>query len=88
MPELTHAGSRGFRWGKRMMRLAAIVGLLAAFAAEVHAQQLTGWVDWDWLRNQPSVDEALDGGVRHLRLASAIQILVDGSSGRGVIREP
>ncbi len=49
--------------------------------------RLQGWVNWDWLRAQTSIDEALDGGVRHLRLDSPVQVLVDGSSGHGVIRE-
>jgi DNA-binding NarL/FixJ family response regulator len=53
----------------------------------VHAQQTKGWVNWDWLRQQESFEEALDGGVRHLRLSSPVQVLVDGSSGQGVIRE-
>ena len=53
----------------------------------VHAHLLQGWVNWDWLRRQPSAEEALDGGVRHLRLESPVQVLVDGSTGHGVIRE-
>ncbi len=54
----------------------------------VHAHQMQGQVNWEWLRRQPSVDSALDGGVRHLRLASPVEVLVDGSTGRGIIREP
>jgi len=54
----------------------------------VHAHRLHGWVNWDWLRQQPSIEEALDGGVRHLRLEAPVHVLVDGSSGHGVIREP
>ena len=53
-----------------------------------HAHQHQGWVNWDWLRRQLSVDEVLEGGVRHIRLDLPIQVLVDGSSGQGVIREP
>ena len=52
----------------------------------VHSHRLQGWVDWDWLRLQSGGEEALDGGVRHLRLASPVQVLVDGSLGHGVIR--
>jgi hypothetical protein len=54
----------------------------------VHEAQMQGWVDWDWFRRQNSIDEALGGAVKHLRLDTPIQILVDGSSGQGVIREP
>jgi hypothetical protein len=54
----------------------------------VHAQGRQGWINWDWLRRKPCLEEALDGGVRHIRLESPVQVLVDGSSGRGVIREP
>jgi hypothetical protein len=54
----------------------------------VHAHRLQGWVNWDWLRRQTTVADALDGGVRHLRLESPVEVLVDGSSGHGVIREP
>jgi hypothetical protein len=59
---------------------------VAFFAVHAHRQQ--GWVNWEWLRQQPCVDEALGGGVRHIRLGSPVQVLVDGSSGRGVILEP
>jgi hypothetical protein len=52
----------------------------------VHSRRLQGWVNWDWLRRQSCVEEALDGGVRHLRLGSPVQVLVDGSLGHGVIR--
>jgi len=58
---------------------------VAFFAVHAHRQQ--GSVNWDWLRQQPCIDEALAGGVRHLRLDSPVQVLVDGSSGHGVIRE-
>ncbi|MCU0303526.1 MAG: hypothetical protein MUC56_05675 [Thermoanaerobaculales bacterium] len=53
----------------------------------VHAHHRQGRVDWEWLRRQPTLEEALDGTVRHVRLLSPLQVLVDGSSGRGVIRE-
>ena len=54
----------------------------------VHARQRNGWVNWEWFRQQPCIDERLDGGVRHIRLESHALVLVDGSSGHGVIREP
>jgi hypothetical protein len=54
----------------------------------VHSHRLQGWVNWDWLRSRPCLGDALDGGVRHLRLDEPVEVLVDGSSGRGIIREP
>jgi hypothetical protein len=54
----------------------------------VHARQELGWIDWDWFRQQPCIDMKLEGGVRHIRLDSPALVLVDGSSGHGVIREP
>lgn len=53
----------------------------------VHTHQKQGYVNWDWLRRQKCIEDALDGGVRHLRLERPVQVLVDGSSGHGVIRE-
>jgi hypothetical protein len=53
----------------------------------VHDSQHQGWVNWDWLRRQPAIEEAVGGGVRHIRLTSPVEVLVDGSSGHGVIRE-
>ena len=54
----------------------------------VHAHRNQGWINWEWLRQQPVVEEQLEGAVRHIRLTSPVQVLVDGSSGRGVILEP
>jgi len=59
---------------------------VAFFAVHSHLQQ--GWVNWDWILKQPYIEEALDGAVRHLRLDSPIQVVVDGATGRGVIRQP
>ena len=53
----------------------------------VHTHQKQGYINWDWLRRQRCIEDALDGGVRHLRLERPVQVLVDGSSGHGVIRE-
>ncbi len=53
----------------------------------VHARRQQGRVNWEWLRRQAVVEEILGGGVRHLRLPSPVEVLVDGSSGRGIIRE-
>ena len=51
----------------------------------VHEKDASGVINWDWLDRQASKIEALDGVVRHLRLAEPAQVLVDGSSSRGVI---
>ncbi|MCP4902720.1 MAG: hypothetical protein GY906_37630 [bacterium] len=41
-------------------------------------------IAWDWLDNQPSVWEGRY--VRQIRLPNALEVLVDGTSGRGLIR--
>jgi len=46
-----------------------------------HAGRFT--VDWGWLGRQPAVTETKF--VRHVRLASPLQIKVDGRTSRGVI---
>ncbi|MBN1424768.1 histidine kinase [Candidatus Fermentibacteria bacterium] len=51
----------------------------------VHQRRGDGCIDWEWLSAQPSVDEHLDGAVRHLRVSAPLQVLVDGRSGRGAI---
>jgi len=56
---------------------------IAFFA--IHQLSGGGWVNWQWFDAQPVVDEAMDGVIRHLRLANPVQVLVDGSSSRGVI---
>jgi hypothetical protein len=52
-----------------------------------HARQQRSRINWEWLRRQTSLRDELDGGVRHLRLDEPLQVVVDGSSGRGLIRE-
>ncbi len=52
----------------------------------VHQRQGRGWVDWSWLAAQPELNADLDGVVRHLRLDRPLEIVVDGSTGRAVIR--
>ncbi len=54
----------------------------------VHAATATGTINWDWLDGQEAVFEELEGAVRHLRLEKPVQVLVDGSLGRGVILKP
>jgi DNA-binding NarL/FixJ family response regulator len=44
-----------------------------------------GRIDWRWLAAQPAAGEELGGQVRHIRLSTPLQVLVDGASGRGVI---
>jgi hypothetical protein len=58
---------------------------IAFFA--VHALANDGWINWEWFDKQPAVTEGLGGTIRHLRLDDPVQVLVDGSSGRGVILE-
>jgi hypothetical protein len=45
-----------------------------------------GLLDWEWLAEQPAVEEA--GPVRLLRFASPVVVRMDGRSGRGVISKP
>ncbi|MCP4895754.1 MAG: hypothetical protein GY906_02170 [bacterium] len=56
---------------------------VAFFAA--HRIRDESFINWDWFRQQQSIEEAFDGVVRHLRLETPISVVVDGSSGRGVI---
>ena len=51
----------------------------------VHAVDGRGRINWEWFRSRPSIDESLGGGIRHIRLPSPLQILVDGETGTGVI---
>jgi CheY-like chemotaxis protein len=53
----------------------------------VHTQDQSGTIDWEWFARQPAMSEVMDGVVRHLRLERPAQVLVDGSSSRGVILE-
>jgi len=53
----------------------------------VHSAANGGFIKWDWFTRQTAVSEALDGAVRHLRLDHPVEVVVDGSSGRGVILE-
>jgi hypothetical protein len=53
----------------------------------VHAVGGGGSIHWEWLDRQDAVSEAQQGAIRHLRLDQPVQVLVDGSSGRGVILE-
>jgi hypothetical protein len=40
-------------------------------------------IDWEWLSRQKKINEL--SRVRHVRLNSPLQIMVDGRSGRGII---
>jgi CheY-like chemotaxis protein len=53
----------------------------------VHEVEGGGMINWEWLDNQESKTVAMDGVVRHLRLDYPAQVLVDGSTSRGVILE-
>ena len=45
-----------------------------------------GSVDWEWLTEQPSVDE--DGCVRHLRFDTPIRVIMNSRTSQGVIFKP
>jgi CheY-like chemotaxis protein len=45
-----------------------------------------GFVDWDWLTDQPAASE--NGCVRHLHLNKPLQVVMNGKLGRGVIFKP
>ena len=53
----------------------------------VHEQNGSGVINWEWLDGLEPADEALNGAVRHFRLKQPAQVLVDGSTSRGVILE-
>jgi hypothetical protein len=45
--------------------------------------EASGWIDWDWLGAQPTVEQARF--VRHIRTARDLSVRADGRLGRGVI---
>jgi len=45
-----------------------------------------GFVDWDWLANQPAVEEI--GCVRQLRFGSPVVVTMNGTIQKGIIRKP
>ncbi len=49
----------------------------------VNAEAGEGWVDWEWLRQQPAVGER--DGVRHVRLAAPVVVVMSGKKGKGVV---
>jgi CheY-like chemotaxis protein len=53
----------------------------------VHEKDSSGAINWEWLDHQTPSAEAMNGAVRHFRLERPAQILVDGSTSRGVIIE-
>jgi hypothetical protein len=52
----------------------------------VNPDEGDGSVDWAWLRSQPAASEAC--GVRHLRLASPLDIRIDGRRNAGLVLKP
>jgi hypothetical protein len=52
----------------------------------VNPQAGDGFVDWEWLRSRPAVEET--AFVRHLRFETPLQVRMDGRSGRGAILKP
>jgi hypothetical protein len=47
------------------------------------ADEASGWIDWDWLAAQPTVE--LGPFVRHVRTARELAVRADGRQGRGAI---
>lgn len=45
-----------------------------------------GFVDWTWLSSQPAVEE--QGYVRHLRVASPLEVVMNGRTSQGLIFKP
>jgi hypothetical protein len=45
-----------------------------------------GFVDWDWLRRQPSIEEKIF--VRHLRLSNPVLVKMNSRQNKGVILKP
>src|SRR5260370_12543843 len=45
-----------------------------------------GSVDWEWLTDQPSVDE--DGCVRHLQFDAPIKVVMNSRTSQGIIFKP
>jgi CheY-like chemotaxis protein len=45
-----------------------------------------GTVEWEWLASQPALEER--GCVRHIRLAGAVTVLMNGHAGTGMILKP
>ncbi len=52
----------------------------------VHDSRGQGHVNWEWLDQQESACEELDGVVRHVQLEHPVHVLVDGKERRGVVR--
>ena len=45
-----------------------------------------GFVDWDWLADQPAVEEV--GCVRHIRFDDPVVVTMNGTKQQGIIRKP
>jgi CheY-like chemotaxis protein len=52
----------------------------------VNTSQLLGFIDWDWLKNQPSQSEF--NFVRHLRFKKPLSAKINGRKNKGVILKP
>jgi CheY-like chemotaxis protein len=52
----------------------------------VNQEMGEGFVDWEWLANQPAVDEI--GCVRHIRFDDPVVVTMNGTIQRGIIRKP
>jgi len=54
----------------------------------VHQLDGSGSINWEWLDRQTHRAVSMGGVLRHIRLDEPAEVLVDGSTGRGVILEP
>ena len=52
----------------------------------VNSEMDEGFVDWDWLAEQPSAGES--EFVRHVRLEQSVTIKMSGHTGQGVVLKP
>ncbi|MCJ7554414.1 MAG: histidine kinase, partial [Ignavibacteriaceae bacterium] len=52
----------------------------------VNSQTQGGFIDWDWLLSQPTVEKL--GFTRHLRFDSAVSVKIDGHKNMGIILKP
>jgi hypothetical protein len=52
----------------------------------VNPQAGDGFIDWVWLATRPAREDT--GFVRHLRLETPIEVLMNGRTGEGVILKP
>ncbi len=52
----------------------------------VNSTTQNGWVDWEWLRSMPAIEEKRL--VRHIHLPHPIEIKINGHQNKGIILKP